>query len=190
MHWLITVAAGLKGNLRSEVQAQWMRGEVPVIVATISFGMGVDQANVRQVSVSQGYYITLMMLLLLQVCGPLDSAQVRGGVLSRVGACREGRGSILLSDLLFQVVKTMCMHALLSLLSFCRFDRNDLVFLLKKEASRKSKKKGKGHPGSVTVKEATQKSFESLVKYCEEARYNVAVLTTSVRQSVLPCLQL
>ncbi len=40
---------GLKGTLRSEVQSQWMKGEVPVIVATISFGMGVDKANVRQV---------------------------------------------------------------------------------------------------------------------------------------------
>ena len=38
---------GLSGSLRSEIQSQWMNGEVPVIVATISFGMGVDKANVR-----------------------------------------------------------------------------------------------------------------------------------------------
>ncbi len=54
MHWLITVrAAGLKGSVRSEVQSQWMSGQVSVVVATTSFDMGVDQANVRQVSVSQ-----------------------------------------------------------------------------------------------------------------------------------------
>lgn len=39
--------AGLKGNLRTEVQNDWMNGHVKVIVATISFGMGVDQACVR-----------------------------------------------------------------------------------------------------------------------------------------------
>ena len=39
--------AGLKASLRTEVQTDWMEGKVPVIVATISFGMGVDKANVR-----------------------------------------------------------------------------------------------------------------------------------------------
>lgn len=39
--------AGLKGDVRTEVQNDWMDGKVPVIVATISFGMGVDKANVR-----------------------------------------------------------------------------------------------------------------------------------------------
>jgi ATP-dependent DNA helicase Q5 len=29
------------------VQNEWMEEKVPVIVATISFGMGVDKANVR-----------------------------------------------------------------------------------------------------------------------------------------------
>ena len=38
---------GLPAKERSEIQQQWMNGEVPVIVATISFGMGVDKANVR-----------------------------------------------------------------------------------------------------------------------------------------------
>ena len=41
--------AGLKGDLRTEIQNDWMEGKVPVIVATISFGMGVDKANVRYV---------------------------------------------------------------------------------------------------------------------------------------------
>ena len=38
---------GLKASLRTETQDQWMEGRVPVIVATVSFGMGVDKANVR-----------------------------------------------------------------------------------------------------------------------------------------------
>uniref|UniRef100_A0A671KB72 ATP-dependent DNA helicase n=1 Tax=Sinocyclocheilus anshuiensis TaxID=1608454 RepID=A0A671KB72_9TELE len=39
--------AGLKVGDRNESQTDWMAGKVPVIVATISFGMGVDKANVR-----------------------------------------------------------------------------------------------------------------------------------------------
>ncbi|KAK3730044.1 hypothetical protein QZH41_009558 [Actinostola sp. cb2023] len=39
--------AGLKGGKREEVQQEWMDGKVAVICATISFGMGVDKANVR-----------------------------------------------------------------------------------------------------------------------------------------------
>ncbi|KAJ8297588.1 hypothetical protein KUTeg_024119 [Tegillarca granosa] len=39
--------AGLKGSLREEIQTSWMEGKFPIIAATISFGMGVDKANVR-----------------------------------------------------------------------------------------------------------------------------------------------
>ncbi|XP_063473176.1 ATP-dependent DNA helicase Q5 isoform X4 [Symphalangus syndactylus] len=39
--------AGLKASERTLVQNDWMEEKVPVIVATISFGMGVDKANVR-----------------------------------------------------------------------------------------------------------------------------------------------
>ncbi|TSK87545.1 ATP-dependent DNA helicase Q5 [Bagarius yarrelli] len=42
--------AGLKAGDRTDSQADWMEGKVPVIVATISFGMGVDKANVRFVA--------------------------------------------------------------------------------------------------------------------------------------------
>ncbi|MBN3286795.1 RECQ5 helicase, partial [Polyodon spathula] len=42
--------AGLKAGDRATVQNKWMEGKVPVIVATISFGMGVDKANVRFVA--------------------------------------------------------------------------------------------------------------------------------------------
>uniref|UniRef100_A0A914ICM6 ATP-dependent DNA helicase n=1 Tax=Globodera rostochiensis TaxID=31243 RepID=A0A914ICM6_GLORO len=39
--------AGLSDIKREEVQQKWMSGEVPVVVATIAFGMGVDKATVR-----------------------------------------------------------------------------------------------------------------------------------------------
>ncbi|KAM9746127.1 ATP-dependent DNA helicase Q5 isoform 1-T1 [Menidia menidia] len=42
--------AGLKAGDRTEAQTEWMQGKVLVIVATISFGMGVDKANVRFVA--------------------------------------------------------------------------------------------------------------------------------------------
>ncbi len=40
-------SVGLKAGDRTEVQNEWMQGKVLVIVATISFGMGVDKATVR-----------------------------------------------------------------------------------------------------------------------------------------------
>ncbi|XP_061761804.1 ATP-dependent DNA helicase Q5 isoform X1 [Nerophis ophidion] len=42
--------AGLKAQDRTEAQNDWMQGKVLVIVATISFGMGVDKASVRFVA--------------------------------------------------------------------------------------------------------------------------------------------
>ncbi|XP_045576258.1 LOW QUALITY PROTEIN: ATP-dependent DNA helicase Q5-like [Salmo salar] len=42
--------AGLKTGDRTEAQTDWMQGKVLVIVATISFGMGVDKSNVRFVA--------------------------------------------------------------------------------------------------------------------------------------------
>lgn len=39
--------AGLSNKVREEVQSAWMNNVVPVIVATIAFGMGVDKAAVR-----------------------------------------------------------------------------------------------------------------------------------------------
>lgn len=41
--------AGLTAERRADVQEQFMRGEVHVIVATIAFGMGIDKANIRAV---------------------------------------------------------------------------------------------------------------------------------------------
>lgn len=45
--YLYFYTAGLKTGDRTEAQNEWMQGTVLVIVATISFGMGVDKANVR-----------------------------------------------------------------------------------------------------------------------------------------------
>ena len=51
----LTCISGLGAKERKAVQQQWMNGEVPVIVATISFGMGVDKANVRCVCIKYQY---------------------------------------------------------------------------------------------------------------------------------------
>lgn len=42
--------AGLKNSERDEIQSEWMEGRTKVIVATISFGMGVDKSTVRFVA--------------------------------------------------------------------------------------------------------------------------------------------
>lgn len=42
--------AGLKPDVRTTTQNEWMTGKVPVIAATVSFGMGVDKASVRFVA--------------------------------------------------------------------------------------------------------------------------------------------
>jgi len=39
--------AGLKPTVRTERQKQWMDGEVPIMVCTNAFGMGIDKATVR-----------------------------------------------------------------------------------------------------------------------------------------------
>ncbi|GFS94662.1 ATP-dependent DNA helicase Q5 [Nephila pilipes] len=54
--------AGIKPGIRKETQTGWMDGKIPVIAATVSFGMGIDKPTVRFVAhwcVSQtvaGYY--------------------------------------------------------------------------------------------------------------------------------------
>lgn len=41
--------AGLKDEERDHIQNRFMNGEVPVVVATIAFGMGIDKSNIRAV---------------------------------------------------------------------------------------------------------------------------------------------
>ena len=54
--------AGLEDNLRRETQERFLSDEVPIIVATIAFGMGVDKPNIRLVvhydlpKTIEGYY--------------------------------------------------------------------------------------------------------------------------------------
>jgi superfamily II DNA helicase RecQ len=41
--------AGLKDEVRKQTQADWTSGKVPIAVATVAFGMGIDLAHVRYV---------------------------------------------------------------------------------------------------------------------------------------------
>ena len=60
--FLLSFLSGLSGEKRSEVQDNWMSGRVPVLVGTISFGMGIDKGDVRFVAhwtlpkSMEGYY--------------------------------------------------------------------------------------------------------------------------------------
>lgn len=46
---IVTYHGGLSGNDRSESQELWIHGEVPTVIATNAFGMGIDKPDVRLV---------------------------------------------------------------------------------------------------------------------------------------------
>src|SRR5699024_1672788 len=41
--------AGVDADVRENIQTQWIAGEVPLVVATNAFGMGIDKADCRYV---------------------------------------------------------------------------------------------------------------------------------------------
>ena len=41
--------AGMKNQDRERIQERFMAGEIPIVVATIAFGMGIDKADIRRV---------------------------------------------------------------------------------------------------------------------------------------------
>lgn len=56
--------AGLSKGIRQQVQEDWMEGRVPLITATVSFGMGVDKPSVRFVQLSKFSYVIIVTSIL------------------------------------------------------------------------------------------------------------------------------
>jgi len=50
--------AALSARTRADTQSEWMDGSFAIIVATVSFGMGVDKSDVR----SDGIIVTCFSL--------------------------------------------------------------------------------------------------------------------------------
>jgi len=56
--------AGLNKATRADTQTDWSEGRLPVVAATISFGMGIDKADVRLVAI-KFYFFALFYIYFL-----------------------------------------------------------------------------------------------------------------------------
>ena len=151
IQWYRTLAhsiIGLKPEDRTELQQQWMRGQVPVIVATISFGMGIDKANVRYPHKKRDFAYTISYITMATGSLPIGPYPSLLRPITKSQAVQEGTGglpsavSIIPSEMwwcsvMTSVVLVKCVDFLT-----CRFDRDEVVFLLKKDATKKASKVG------------------------------------------------